>query len=150
MFSITFDRSATGAAGQALEAAGTVTFGDLSESFHVGLERWSEGDYLTQWREGVARIVRGEAVSCLVTWVPARDHPSEPLSWFALYRDGGRVFLQEHVIPGDQIDAEFDPKDPYRLVLPREVARKGATRPSEWVTSVEDLRSYLDAQDRDG
>jgi hypothetical protein len=79
--------------------------------FVVDLRYWTVSDYERQWKAGVARLLHGAPRSALMT---AYRGPGEAihLIW-ALWRDEGYVFAQEHPVVVTESDPPFDPANPY-------------------------------------
>ncbi len=107
---------------------------------------WSPDDYQRQWREGVRRILAGEPRSGLITslYDPAT---ARFIEWWPLFRDGDVVFVQNHLLFLDKLHGPFDPNDPYRHVRERRIVNDEGVRISEWRTTVEALRRFLEEEE---
>jgi hypothetical protein len=92
-------------------AGGELRLGTERLRFLVDLRHWSIADYQAQWRAGTARLLHGAPSTALMT---AYRGPGDTthLMW-ALWRDAGHVYVQEHPVVVTERDAPFDPAEPY-------------------------------------
>jgi hypothetical protein len=98
--------------------------------FLVDLRVWDIRDYERQWREGVGRLIQGETTTALMS--AYRGEGEETHHLWALWREGSEVYVQEHpVVPGE-LDAAFDPRNPYPHVGDRIRASEHGLAISEW------------------
>ncbi len=137
---------------ETVEDAGTklplarIAVGMFEEQFPVPVIYWSPDDYRRQWREGVRRIVEGDSKSGLIT---ALSDPSTArfIEWWPLFRDADAVFVQNHLLFLETLREPFDPNHPYSHVRDRRVVDDEGNDISEWQTTVEALRRFLDDAD---
>jgi hypothetical protein len=122
-------------------AGGELVLGPTRLCFLVDLSHWSARDYQQQWREGIARFLRGAPSTALMT---AYRGPGESAhTMWALWRDEAFVYIQEHsVLPAD-LDAPFDPMQPYGHVGARVPAAEHALPISEWHVELEHLHAAM-------
>lgn len=94
-----------------------VRINDEVTTFAAPINFWGPGQYIVQWRDGIARILRGARSSCLLTGVrnPALHHG---VTMVELHREGSDVFARERYVFADRIPDDFDPRNPYGLVGP--------------------------------
>jgi hypothetical protein len=124
-----------------LEAGGELRLGDQRIGFVVDLGYWTVGDYERQWREGTARLLHGAQRSALMTGYRGPGEATH-LIW-ALWREGGFVYAQEHPVVVNAGDPPFDPMDPYGHVGER-IATSVLNLPiPEW--QVDLVQVYADA-----
>ena len=111
-------------------AGGELVAGDARLCFLVDLTYWRIGDYEGQWRRGIARLTQGAPSTALLT--AYRGSRESAHTMWALWREEGYVYIQEHsVLPGD-LDAPFDPNEPYAHVGERIPAAQNALPIPEW------------------
>ncbi len=94
-----------------LQAGGELRLGTERVGFLVDLSHWTVADYERQWKTGIARLLHGSPSSALMT---AYRGPGEAthLIW-ALWREEGFVYAQEHPVVVTELDPPFDPTNPY-------------------------------------
>ena len=122
-------------------AGGELVVGDARLCFLVDLSYWTMGAYQHQWRQAIARLVEGAPSTAFMT---AYRGPgaSAHIMW-ALWRDNDYVYVQEHsVLPAD-LDAPFDPNDPYPHIGERVPAAESGLPIPEWHIRVENLHASL-------
>jgi CdiI N-terminal domain len=124
-----------------LEAGGELRLGTERVGFVVDLSHWSVPDYERQWKQGTARLLHGAPRSALMT---AYRGPGEAihLIW-ALWREGGFVYVQEHPVVVTELDPPFDPMDPYSHVGERIPTSVHDLPIPEW--QVDLIQVYADA-----
>jgi hypothetical protein len=105
--------------------------------FLVDLRYWSIAAYERQWREGLARLLHGAPSTALMT---AYRGPGDAthLMW-ALWRDGGHVYVQEQPVVSAELDAPFNPDDPYAHVGVWLAASRHALPIPEWRVDIAHL-----------
>ncbi len=124
-----------------LQAGGELRLGNQRVGFVVDLSHWSVGDYERQWKEGTARLLHGAPKSALMTSYRGGGEATH-LIW-ALWREGGFVYAQEHPVVVAAGDPPFDPMDPYGHVGER-IATSVLNLPiPEW--QVDLVQVYADA-----
>ena len=120
------------------ERRGRINASSLNESFDASLSVWAAGDYEVQWREGIKRVLGGEAVSALLTNLGrSEDGVFSGVRW-AMYRVDEVVFLREQLVLRETVPG-FDPADPYQSILERDPDLKV----SEWAVPLSALRDFL-------
>ena len=122
-------------------ACGELVVGDGRMCFLVDLSFWGITDYQQQWRAGIARLVQGAPSTALLT---AYRGPGESAhTMWALWREQDYVYVQEHsVLPAD-LDAPFDPNEPYAHVGTRIPAAENGLPIAEWRVEIEHLRAAM-------
>jgi hypothetical protein len=88
-------------------AGGELVLGNERLHFLVDLRYWSVAAYERQWREGIARLVRGEPSAALMT--AYRGPGDEPHIMWALWRDESYVYAQAQTVLPAELDSPFDP-----------------------------------------
>jgi contact-dependent growth inhibition (CDI) system CdiI-like immunity protein len=117
-----------------------IELGDHLETFPLVDKFWSPDDYRAQWREAVEQIVSGgaNAISALIIDI-RRPGEAGGMAWWPMYRDGDRVYFQEHLLFFDSLDKPFDYQNPYASVRPR----GNDPRVSEWSVPLDSLKDFL-------
>jgi hypothetical protein len=127
---------------------GLIIIGDFEERFEASLSYWSVKDYQRHWWQALERIKAGEIKSSLITNM-YDPQTANFILWWPLYRDGQDVFVQNHVVPMDEINGTFDPVNPYVHVRDRETVNEDGKRISEWKTTVAEIEDYLNTLPQD-
>jgi contact-dependent growth inhibition (CDI) system CdiI-like immunity protein len=122
-------------------AGGELIVGSGRLCFLVDLTYWPIAAYQRQWRDGVSRLVQGAPSTALMT---AFRGPGESAhAMWALWREEGHVYVQEHsVLPAD-LDVPFDPNEPYPYVGARIPASECALPIPEWRVELSHVQSAL-------
>jgi hypothetical protein len=124
-----------------LQAGGELRLGNQRVGFVVDLSHWTVSDYERQWKEGVARLLHGATKSALMTSYRGPGEATHHI--WALWREGGFVYAQEHPVVVTALDPPFDPMDPYGHVGER-IATSVLNLPiPEW--QVDLVQVYADA-----
>jgi hypothetical protein len=122
-------------------AGGELVAGGARMCFLVDLSYWGIPDYQHQWHEGISRLLQGAPSTALMT---AYRGPRESAhTMWALWREEDYVYVQEHsVLPAD-LDAPFDPNEPYGHVGTRVPAAENGLPIAEWRVEIEHLRAAM-------
>lgn len=125
-----------------LVISGTLVIGDFTENFHASLSYWDRDSYLSQWTEGLKRLLRGENYSAVVTTM---YDPSTAnfIFWWVMYLIGDDVYIQNHVLFLDELDRPFDETDLYNFVPERETQTEEGEPISEWTVSLSAIKDSL-------
>jgi CdiI N-terminal domain len=120
---------------------GEIRIGSFSERFAADLTFWGQARYERQWLEAAGRIVSHES-AVFVTSVP--DPASANfVRWWAMYREGEAVVLQEQICFLEELAGPFDPDRPERFLRERESVSEDGDEVSEWRTTVGAVRDFL-------
>jgi hypothetical protein len=98
-------------------AGGELVVGDARLVFRVDLRFWRIADYERQWKAGIARLAGGASSSALMS--AFRGPTDAPHHMWALWREGGHVYVQPHVVLRAELSVPFDPRVPYSLIAER-------------------------------
>jgi hypothetical protein len=121
---------------------GKFAVGEFSDMFIADLKTWDRKQYERQWKLAVARIVDGADVSALI--LSYVEPPLSLLVWLRpLYREGDKVYTQDHGICFDQSRDPFSTDRPWDFLPERKRINLQGERILEWVTNVESLREFL-------
>jgi hypothetical protein len=94
-------------------AGGVLSAGETRLHFRIDLRFWRVPDYERQWRVGIARLVHGASSSALMT---AFAGAAGPHFFWALWKEGGRVYVQPQCVTMAELEQPFNPFAPYDLV----------------------------------
>jgi hypothetical protein len=122
-------------------AGGELVLGDVRLCFLVDLTAWDMRDYGQQWHDGIARLARGETSTALMTAYNGRDGRSHVM--WALWSDTTRVYIQEHAVLPAELDAPFDPSNPYEHIGEHIPSAESGLPISEWHIPIDELRTAL-------
>ena len=123
---------------------GQITIGSFREKFEIVFEYWSSKQYEQQWREAIERVINNRNTSCLVTSITDPASANSIFLW-PMYPVDNMIAIQNHLLFMDDLSEPFDPSDPYRFVRPREILSDEGGRISEWLTTFEEMRAWLNS-----
>ena len=121
----------------ASHATGELVVSTVRLRFGIDLRFWSVADYQRQWTEGIKRIAVGAPTSALVSSYRGDGH--DPHTIWALWREGGSVFVQPQCILPAELEVPFDPSTPYAHVATRIPATEESLPIEEWRVELEYL-----------
>jgi hypothetical protein len=122
-------------------AGGELILGDTRLCFLVDLDYWGGNHYVDQWRDGFARLARGESSTAFMT--AYRGNAERPHVMWGLWRTDTHICIQEHSVLSSDLDAPFDPSAPYdHLGEYVPTAVHGLPIP-EWHVPIEQLNAAL-------
>ncbi len=104
------------------EQLGEITIGDFTEKFACAPPPSEE----LGWKMQLQALLRGEPAVALV---------HDPRFAWVVYREGNRCFIQQRFFA----DSDF------HNLLPRRTETEDGHKISEWSTTIEDIRSYVQA-----
>jgi hypothetical protein len=119
-------------------AGAELVVGSDRRFFQVDLSHWGIGDYQRQWREGIARLAKGDSSSALMSAYRGPGDTEHTL--WALWREGNHVYVQGQAVLPVEADLLFDPSSPYPHVGERIAASAYGLPIPEWRV---DLKSLL-------
>jgi hypothetical protein len=97
------------------QAEAELQLGAQRIAFLVDLRYWSRPDYESQWRAGIARLARGGRRSCALM-MAYRGPLRVPHIMWALWREGGDVYIQEQSVLSSDLKGAFDPRQAHAHV----------------------------------
>lgn len=124
-----------------------ITIGDFSEELIIPVNYWSKSDYTNQWVNGVDRLLAtpSHVTSALFTEMYNPDNKKYPSMCWPLYKEEGVVYVQNYYEPLDKLKHLFQLEELYSYIPDREIPDKADKyHISEWVTSVAEMREWLD------
>jgi hypothetical protein len=125
------------------EAYGTIRIGLFEETFHSNLTFWQPQDYTRHWLEACDRVLKtSHASSALITSMEDPDSANF-ITWWPLYREGQKVYIQNHLLLFDQLKEPFRLENPFVHVPARETKDEG-TKISEWETDLGAIREFCE------
>ena len=127
--------------------------GHIAADFVSPLAFWDRGAYERSWRGQIAGLVSGADRACLITKIAGP--PSSVggrvtfAQWWALYRVGLEVRIQEHVLFTESgaggvslIPEGFDPGEPHRWLKERETLSEDGRSISEWSCAFAEIEEF--------
>jgi hypothetical protein len=137
---------------------GRITFGDephAYETFVATFDYWSANRHRRHWREALQRLALDPSQTWLWTWVHD-PRKTVILQGWQLWREGGRVFLQNRLIftrNGDGLeknfDGDLDMREPWAcLSSERAEFSDDGDRINEWEVPYADIEAFLAAPQR--
>jgi CdiI N-terminal domain len=118
-------------------AGAELLVGDARLLFRVDLRYWRIADYERQWKAGIARLAGGASSSALMS--AFRGPTDAPHHMWALWREGGWVYVQPHCVLRAELSVPFDPVAPYPLVAERIPVTESDLPLLEWRVEVAQL-----------
>jgi hypothetical protein len=122
-------------------ASGVLIIGDSKEGFVSSLYQWSKQQYETQWKQAVRILLEGNSKAALITEYLSPDAASH-LQWWAMYREGETVYLQNHLLFYDQLEKPFSIENPYESLQDRETISQEGQQISEWSVSILEIEQF--------
>ena len=121
---------------------GLITIGSYVERFVCPMEYWDATRYRLHWRQAITRIIQGSGTSALITsmYDPAL---ANFIYWWPMYRMGQTVQFQNHILFLSELEAPFDPNDPFRSIPERRIVDTDGEEISEWSATIADLEGFL-------
>ncbi|OOF01017.1 hypothetical protein BZG79_15505 [Salinivibrio sp. MA427] len=123
-------------------ASGSLKVGSLTEDFHASLSYWDREKYLSQWKEALNRLLRGESRSAIVTTM-YDPQTANFILWWVMYLIGGNVYVQNHVLFLDELTRPFDEQNLYSFIPDREEYTEEGELISEWVIKITDIKRCI-------
>jgi hypothetical protein len=130
--------------GNLAEAVGRIVIGDFVETFRIPLGFWSESDYRRSWRQAFDAL-KGDpnSRSCLLVSMTDPESTNFLTCW-PMYRDGDSVYIQNAIIFLDELESDFDIREPWASISPRCAIDEDGNKISEWVVSMDSVRDFFE------
>jgi CdiI N-terminal domain len=122
-------------------AGGELVLGDARLIFLADLSYWDIRHYQNQWRGAISRLLQGGSSTALIS-AYGGPRGSTHKMW-ALWRLDDHVYVQEHVVLAAELEAPFDPNEPYVHIGERVPATENALPIPEWRIEFEHLHAAL-------
>lgn len=124
-------------------ARGSIVLGDWREEFRASLYEWSQAEYRGQWTRSIRSLIKGARKAALITTFSSPTIASH-LEWWALYRVGERVFVQNQLLFFKDLEGEFDAERAVEFLKDRQTVNEDGAPISEWSVSMDDLRAFAE------
>lgn len=124
-------------------ARGLIVLGDWKEEFLANLGEWTQVEYRQHWTRSIQRLVQGETKAVLITTFSSPEIASH-LEWWALYRAGEQVVVQNQLVFFADLEGEFDANRAVQFLKDRETENARGDRISEWSVPMDDLRAFAE------
>jgi hypothetical protein len=122
-------------------ASGVLIIGDSKEGFVSSLYQWSKQQYETQWKQAVRVLLDGNSKAALMVEYLRPDAASY-LEWWAMYREGETVYLQNQLLFYDQLEKPFSIENPFESLRDRKTISQEGRQISEWSVSILDIEQF--------
>lgn len=123
-------------------AVGRIVAGELDEEFHANLYEWDKHAYETQWLQSLERLLGDDQKAVLITNY-VNQQESSNLEWWALYRDGDTVHVQNHLPWYDSFDREFSIAEASSFLHDRVTIDEDGNRVSEWDVPLREIELFV-------
>jgi CdiI N-terminal domain len=123
-------------------AIGRIVAGDLDEEVHADLHDWDKATYESQWLQALKGLQRGDPKAVLITRYVSEEE-SDNLEWWALYRDGDTVHVQNHLPRYESFDRKFSVTEPSSFLHDRRVIDQNGNTISEWDVSLREVEFFV-------
>jgi len=124
-------------------ARGAIVLGGFREEFLASLGEWTEEGYRQQWKRSIRSLLDGERKAVLITTFSSPTSASH-LEWWALYREGEKVLVQNQLVFFKDIQGVFDVNRAVDALREHQSHGEEGTRISEWVVSINELRDFAE------
>ena len=113
-------------------AFGEIRLNDFVENFESPLTFWDAAHYEQQWKDGIARLLKGAQRSCVITSIVDPQNEADCFGvWWTLYRDGEYVVAHNQLLLTEVL-GRFDPENPYEFIPARASVSPDGEPISEW------------------
>ena len=97
---------------------------------------------MSQWKEGIERLLRREKNSAIVTTM-YNPGTANFMLWWVMYLIEDDVFIQNHMLLLCELERPFDETDLYSFVPKRKIQTEEGVPISEWSVSLSAIRDSL-------
>ena len=122
-------------------AGAEVLLGDARLIFLADLSYWDLRNYQNQWRAAITRLLQGALSTALISAYSGPGGKAHKM--WAMWRLDEHVYVQEHVVLAAELDAAFDPNDPYPHLGERVPTTENVLPIPEWRIEFEDLHAAM-------
>ena len=123
-------------------AGGELMLGTARLCFLADLSYWAVGHYERQWRDGISRLVHGPSSALMTSYRGPGVALAHHTMW-ALWREEDQVWVQEHTVVAAELDAPFNPNEPYEHVGVRVPAAENGLPIPEWRVGLEHVHAAV-------
>ena len=121
---------------------GLLVLGNTLEGFSSNLGTWDQATYEEHWLSQLSLLVTGHRkVALVVSFTPPQV--SDNLELWALYLEGEKVYLQNHLPWYSNLPPDFQVSLINDYLPEREVLTDEGRHISEWEISVRDIQLFL-------
>jgi hypothetical protein len=125
---------------------GEICIGSFREKFASDTTFWPRSRYEQQWIAAARQIMTAARAAMITSLVEPSS--SNFVRWWALYRDGDSIAMQEQLCFLDELHESFDPERVGRYVRQRETISEDGQPISEWFTTVAAVSDFLKRRSR--
>lgn len=124
-------------------ALGVLVMGEAKERFCSSLHQWNKQQYESQWRQAIHMLLNESSKAALIVEYVGPDFSSH-LEWWAMYREGETVYLQDQLLFYSQLRETFSLDAPFASLRDRETISEGGRQISEWSVSLSEIKQFAD------
>lgn len=127
-------------------APGLLVIGESKEGFCSSLYHWSKEQYESQWQRAIHVLLNESSKAALIVEYSGPSAASH-LEWWAMYREGEMVYLQDQLLLYSQLREPFSIDAPFASLRDRETVNAEGRQISEWSVSLPEIRQFADLID---
>jgi hypothetical protein len=122
-------------------APGLLVMGESKEGFCSTLYQWSKQQYESQWERAIDVLLNESLKAALIVEYIGPDAGSH-LEWWAMYREGETVYLQDQLLFYSQLSEPFSLDAPFESLRDRETINAEGQKISEWSVSLQEIKRF--------
>jgi hypothetical protein len=115
--------------------------GESKERFCSSLFQWSKQQYEAQWQRAIHVLLNESSKAALIVEYISPNAASH-LEWWAMYREGETVYLQDHLLFYTQLKEPFSLDAPFASLRDRETISAEGQPISEWSVSLSEIQQF--------
>ena len=124
-------------------APGLLVMGESKEGFCSSLYEWSKQQYESQWQRAIHVLLNESPKAALIVEYIGPDAASH-LEWWAMYREGETVYLQDQLLFYSHLKEPFSLDAPFASLRDRETINTEGRQISEWSVSLSEIKQFAD------
>jgi len=122
-------------------AGGELVLGDSRLIFLADVSYWDIRNYQNQWRAAISRLLQGAPSTAVMSTYSGPGGKAHKM--WVFWRLDEHVYVQEQLVLAAELDAPFDPNDPYSHVGERVPTTENALPIPEWRIEFQDLHAAM-------
>ncbi|AKT38698.1 hypothetical protein [Chondromyces crocatus] len=121
---------------------GEICIGSFREKFALDSLFWSRDRYEEQWIGAARRIMTHDRALMMASICEPTG--ANFFRWWGFYRAGDLIAVQDQFCPLEELDRPFSLDRPEDSMQERHIISEGGRPISEWFTTVEAIRAFLE------
>ena len=122
-------------------APGVLIMGNAKEGFYSSLYDWKKQQYESQWQRAIRVLLSESSKAALIVEYLSPEVASH-LEWWAMYREGETVYLQNQLLFYEQLATPFSLDSPFASLHDRATIDPEGTSISEWSVSLSEVEQF--------